>query len=86
MLNFYCKYYDQPIIVQIHRVSIDHFIFTGNSLHIHSSVSDCVLFAASGNYSTYITRSAIAWQIPPIYHDFGYTIDLRNRWGSQCSL
>ena len=60
--------------------------FAGYTLHIHSFVSDCVLFAACWNYSTYIISSAITWQIPPIYNDFGDTFYMCYRWCSQCSF
>ena len=40
--------------------------------NLHSVVPDCVLFALSRDYSSYISGGAPAGQVCPLYHDTGY--------------
>ena len=40
--------------------------------NLHSVVPDCVLFALSRDYSSYISGGAPAGKVCPLYHDTGY--------------
>ena len=47
-------------------------LFTGQPLHQHIAVIDCVLPFACRNHSTNITCCAFAWEIRLVHHDFRY--------------
>ena len=54
-------------------------IRTGDTLHLNPRLIDCILPPIGRDHPTDITGSAVARQIPPLYHDSSDSFDYCHR-------
>lgn len=62
------------------------FFISGVTVLVNSSVLDCILFVACGNYTTDFISDSTTWEVPFVHYDSGNFIHLDNRLRSQRTL